>query len=330
MSNLTKEFRGGLLENIHPGRICIVGEDKTITHHVGEINTLTYYRSSSKPLQVLPVIENHIDEKYNLNENEVAIMAGSHAGEAIHLETILSILDKTGYSENDLIMQPTYPAVAALHDEMIRKNLPPRKALHNCSGKHIGAMLLSEYLTGDHKNYWQPDSAAQKRIRETIAYLSEYPIDQIQIGIDGCGVPVFAVPLKNIALSYLKLACPDQIDHSDTRNAVIRITDLMHKNPVMVRGTGYLCSIMNEDPNIVSKGGAKGVYAFGLVKERLGVAIKIKDGTEEPWPVVIAEILRQLNYDNLDTIHKLEALCPSEILNDNGVVVGKIETCFKL
>ena len=45
----------------------------------------------------------------------------------------------------------------------------------------------------------------------TMSVLSEYPEEKVVIGIDGCGVPVFAYPMKNIATAYKNLACIDTI-----------------------------------------------------------------------------------------------------------------------
>ena len=39
-----------------------------------------------------------------------------------------------------------------------------------------------------------------------VARMVGCPKNQIQVAIDGCGAPVFYVPLKNIALGYARLA----------------------------------------------------------------------------------------------------------------------------
>lgn len=329
MNILTKEYRGSILENIHYGWISIVDENQKEIYHVGDTNCMTYYRSSAKPLQAIPVIKSGILEKYGFSEHEITILAGSHAGEFIHLQTIESMLNKIGYREEDLIMNPTYPAAESIREEMIRNHQCPRKALHNCSGKHIGIILLQEALGEKRTEYWKMDAPAQKVILETLHELSGYD-NKIEVSIDGCGVPVFAVPLKNIAISYLKLGSPHLISDEKTRDAVKKITSLMNKYPLMVRGTNYLCSLMNMDTNIVAKGGAQGIYAFALKKEHLGIAFKIADGSETPWPYVIAQILRQLNYDKKETIKMLAHLSPGVIFNDNHQRVGFVKTDFRL
>ncbi len=330
MAVLVEEYRGEVLENVHNGRICITDSEGNIVGSVGDVEQMTYFRSSSKPIQMLPVLVRGLDRKYNLSDREITILAGSHAGQPWHLEAILSLLGKTGYQESDLIMLPSYPDDGKYRDQMLIQQLPPRKALHNCSGKHIAAMMLAEDLCGDHRDYWRPESAAQKEILHYISAFSGCPEEKIKLGVDGCGIVVFAVAQKCIAQAYTRLVCPETLNDPNISAAAKRMQKLIHENNKMMRGEGYLCSIFNEDPNIIAKGGAQGVYGFGLKKERLGVSIKIEDGTEQIWPNVIAEILRQLHYDNQDTLQKLDQLSYREIRNCTNAVVGHAKTVFHL
>ena len=96
----------------------------------------------------------------------------------------------------------------------------------------------------------------------------------------------------------------------------------------MMRGAGYLCTYLNGDANIVGKSGALGVYGFGLKKERLGVAFKFVDGTNDGNPLVIMSILRELGCLTPETEANLMKLNPAFIYNDNGTQVGHREICF--
>lgn len=327
---LIEEYRGGILENVHRGRICVVDDKGNIVFHVGNVEQLTFFRSSSKPLQALPVIARGLDKKYGLSGAEITIMAGSHAGEKAHVEILESILKKTGLKEEDMIMNPVYPFVEDHRNELIINGLPPRKLYHNCAGKHIALMMLARELGADHRNYWRLDNSAEQEVLRYISYLAEYPAEKTGIGIDGCGVPVFAVPLHGIARSYMRFACPDTIGNSNMHAAVSRMTELIHENPYMMRGRGFLCGEINRHENIVAKGGAKGVYGFGLKKERLGIALKIEDGTEDSWPIVICGILEQLDYKEQEIFEILHKLYSSHIVNDNKTIVGEKRVAFKL
>lgn len=328
---LTEEYRGDLLDLIHEGYICVVDETGRVLKHAGNPDAMVYYRSASKPLQALPVIAMGLDEKYSLTDEETVIFSGSHLGEPFHVDAITSIARKAGLDLDQLIMKPTVPGSTTANEERIRKGLPPAKIYHNCSGKHTGAMLLQKELDPAHVgDYWQVDSCAQREILRCVAALSEFPADKTMIGIDGCGVPVFAVPMKHIAIAFKNLACIDTIEDAGLRDAARRYVPRIHQYPLMMRGTGFLCSLINYDPNLVAKGGANGVYGIGLKKERLGIAFKLKDGTEGVWPLIVKEIFRQIGYYNEQTFQMLDSLNSGVIHNDNGTPVGRCQPVFTL
>ena len=328
---LTEEYRGGILDLIHEGYICVVDEHGKLLRHAGNPDAKVFYRSASKPFQALPVIARGLDVKYSLTDEETVILAGSHLGESFHVAAIRSMFQKAGMDLNDLVMKPAAPGSTEANEERIRKGLPREKIYHNCSGKHTGAMMLQKELDPEHiADYWKADSPAQKAILSAIAKISEYPEDQVGIGIDGCGVPVFAVPMRNIAIAFKNIACIDTIQDEPLRKAAERFIPRIHQYPHMMRGTGYLCSRINEDPNLVAKGGANGVYGIGLKKERIGISFKLKDGTEAVWPIIIKEIFRQLGYYNEHTFAMLDSLNDGTIINDNGTPVGTCKPVFTL
>lgn len=328
---LTEEYRGNLLDLIHEGYVCVVGRDGEVLGSVGNPDAQVYYRSASKPIQALPVIAKGIHKKYGLTDEEITIFAGSHLGEHFHVRVIESMFQKADMNLDDLVMNPAVPGSTSENEERIRKGIPPQKIYHNCSGKHTGIMLLQKELDPDNlKDYWQIGSEAQKEILRTISVMAEFPEDKIDIGVDGCGVPVFAVPMKNIAISFKNLACIDTIKDESLREAAREYVPLIHQYPQMMRGTGYLCSLINHDENIVAKGGANGVYGIGLKKEGIGISLKVKDGTDAIWPVIIKEIFTQIGYYNEETFKTLDSLNNGIILNDNKTPCGMSKAVFEL
>ena len=136
--------------------------------------------------------------------------------------------------------------------------------------------------------------------------------------------------MKNIATAYKNLACIDTIQDDVLQDAARRFVPRIHEYPHMMRGTGYLCSLINHDANIIVKGGANSVYGIGLKKERIGISFKIKDGTEAVWPLIIREIFRQIGYYNADTDKMLVSLNNGVTVNDNDTPVGEVKTVFTL
>ena len=328
---LAEEYRGEILDLVHHGYICVVDKDNRVVASVGDPEQVVFYRSASKPLQALPVIARGLDEQYGLTEEETVIFAGSHLGEDFHIAALRSIFAKTGMNPEDLIMKPTVPGSREANEERIRQGLPPHKLYHNCSGKHTGAMLLQKALDPEHiRDYWKMESCAQQEILRTVAALSQYPKEQVGLGVDGCGVPVFAVPMKNIAIAFKNLACPDCIEDEQLQMAAKTFVPRIHRYPHMMRGTGYLCSLINHDPNLVAKGGANGVYGIGMKREGLGISLKLADGTENLWPLLIGEIFHQLGYENSQTHAMLEGLHGGILYNDNDSPVGRCRPVFAL
>lgn len=327
---LVYEYRGELLDLTHMGYFCMVDEHSRVLFAVGDPIEKVYYRSASKPIQALPVIAMGLDKKYGITEEESVIFAGSHAGEPFHVKALESIFTKAGLREEQLVMNPACPAQKDAYLDWVRSGAVRRKFYHNCSGKHAALMLGQRELGGVTEDYWKTDAVMEKEVLRTIAVLSETAPEDVTIGVDGCGVPVFAVGMRNIAAAFKNLACLDTIKDDRLAAAAAEFVPRIHRYPYMMRGTGYLCSRINEDPNIIGKGGANGVYGLGLKKERIGIAVKAADGCEDIWPFVIAAALRSIGYENQDTLAMLDGLHGAEIRNDNDLPVGRWEMAVRL
>lgn len=327
---LVEQYRGNVLENVHLGVLCAVNEYGDVLYEIGNADHTAFLRSGAKPFQAIPVMQHRVAEKFGLTGEEAALFAASQRGEEYQLRALESILVKTGLSEEQLIMKPTIPLNDVPKLAYLMKGLPPRRICHNCSGKHLGILALCKVMGYQTDNYEDIDHPVQQLILRTLSELSECPPQNIQVAIDGCGFPVFALPLKSSASAYLKLACPDLITDESIRNAVIQITGCMNAHPNMIASHGFICSELMRDPNIIAKGGAKGFYAFSLKEERIAFALKVIDGSEAPWPIIVASILEQIGYSNKETIRRMYELTPREIRNDNGVIVGENKAVFQL
>ncbi|NLG24796.1 MAG: asparaginase, partial [Clostridiales bacterium] len=242
-----------------------------------------------------------------------------------HIAALESLYQKTGLREDDLIMLPTTPTADYARADWLAARLPKRKLYHNCSGKHSALMLTQRALGGPIEDYWKVDSVGQREVLRVVATLSEWPAERVAIGIDGCGVPVFAVPMRHIAAAFKNLACPDGIADPALAEAAAAFVPRFHRHPQMMRGTGDLCTLLNGDENIVAKGGANAAYALALKRERIGISIKLADGAEGVRAFVVRHILEDLGYDNRDTLEKLARMCSGAVVNDNGTEVGTLQ-----
>lgn len=325
---LFEEYRGDLIECIHYGMVCLVDKDGVVAS-VGDESWYCYYRSCSKPIQSLPIIERGLVKKYGLTEEETAVLSGSHWADPEHVQVLESILKKTGLNEEQMIMLPTYPNRPSEKMRLIREGKPPRKIYHNCSGKHIGMMMLAKEIGEPIEKYWVRGSRTQEEILQNLSILTDVPKDEIRIGVDGCGVPVYAVPFHTIAKSYLRLARPELIRDKKVRDAVTYSMKCIHKYPNMIAGKDVICSVLASNEDLIGKSGAQGVYAMGIRSKGLGIVLKIMDGSQEEFESGIVHILEQIDYDP-DVIAKLKAMYSNVILNDNKEKVGYRKAVFNI
>ena len=313
---LFEEYRGDVLE-------------KGIAASAGSTDWTSFYRSASKPIQALPILIRGLDRKYGLTAEETAIFSGSHWGDREHVRALESIMDKTGLTEEQMIMLPTYPNRQEEKMRLLRANQPPRKAYHNCSGKHLGMMLLARELGEPVERYWVRDSLTQREILHCISLMTDIPAENIRVGVDGCGVPVYAVPFRAIATSYLRLARPELIENEPLRTAVARNVELLHAHPNMIAGENIVCSVLTADPDLIGKSGALGVYALGIRSLGLGIAAKTMDGSHDEFAAAVLRVFQLLGYES-GTVEKLRALYPDTIVNDNNEHVGCRKAVFSL
>lgn len=326
---LVKETRGGVVECVHAGHICGLS-DKGLMYSAGDPGIPVFLRSAGKPVQALPVLMSGAAERFGLTRREMAVMIGSHRAEPEHVEALESLMGKLGVTEEALVCKPAYPLGPAAFEEVLRNGGGKRSIYHNCSGKHLGLIACCLMKGYPVQGYWEPDHPVQREIAQLLETLSGADAGEVKLGIDGCGLPVAALPLSGAARIYLRLACPDLIEDRKLRAACAEAAALMAEHPLMIAGTDRICTELLADANIVAKGGAKGIYCFALKRERLAFAIKVTDGSEDEWPLIVAAILEQIGYADREAAQRMRRIAPAVILNDNGVAAGRNETAFRL
>lgn len=327
---LLEEWRGTIAETEFWGHLVGIDSQGTIRYQAGDPYYVTYLRSAAKPFQALPFFRRQLHKQYGLTLEEQAVLTASHRGQPFHVEALDSLLRKFNLNEDQLVCGATYPLHAPSHYQLCHECREERRLYHNCSGKHLGllAVCLAEGYALE--GYERVDHPLQREVLAAVSEMAGLPQEHIQLGIDGCGLPVFAMPLYNTAQAFLKLARPELIGDPATSEAVRDLTAAMNGRPEWVSGTRLICPALLKDSNIVAKGGAKGIYCFALKREGLAFAFKVLDGSEEKWPYLVASILLQIGYPDENTIGRLLELCPEEIRNSRGEIVGRHQAGFRL
>ncbi|MCJ7696664.1 MAG: asparaginase [Anaerolineaceae bacterium] len=332
--------RGDVVESIHYGAFAIVTRSGELVASQGNPGTLSFPRSSMKPLQTLAFLERNGDLFYDLTQEEVAIMCASHSGTDRHIDVIKSMHKKIGLGESDLLCGTHWPIDKKTTAEMRARNELPTAYRHNCSGKHSGMLAhakmrglsLSDYLSSDHP--------VQKAILSVVAEMCDLHQEDIQIGVDGCSAPVFALPLQNFAMAIANICDPVDLE-PERASACKRITTAMTSSPFFIAGPGRLDTLLMEalGNSVISKSGAEGYQiigimpgAFGQGSPALGIAIKMSDGDQGQRAVsaITIYILKSMGLLAEDKLKLLEPFDLRDLYNWRKIPVGKMLPTFTL
>jgi L-asparaginase II len=301
---LVHVIRSGHVDLIHYGSVVVTDTSGEIIYSVGDPDRPAFLRSSAKPLQAITTAESGALEKFNISKKELAIMCASHAGQDIHVETVRSILSKIGLSEE---------ALQCSGKNAIRDN---------CSGKHAGILTLCRFHGFPVDSYIEPDHPAQVMIRKVMGEMCD--VEDVEYGIDGCGVPTFYLPLTKSALGFARLANPDGLPPK-RKEAAMRIVEAMQTHPEM---TGEIRNGKTWPKQIVAKSGALGMYCGGILGRDRGIAAKIDDGNSTPCALAFTEVIRRMNMADRSELDAYDRLRSIAVTNRRGEVVGEMEIVF--
>jgi L-asparaginase II len=240
-------------------------------------------------------------------------------------------MEKAGVREAELACGPHTPLSPAVAEAVIRDGVVPTPRWSNCSGKHTGMLALARHHGWPREGYNAVGHPVQDRILDEVCRWTGVDRDAIRTAPDGCTAACFALPLRNMALGYARLA-------ASTEAAPRRLLEAMMGHPFLIAGTGRLCTdLMSAWPGrVVAKVGAEGVYCAALPEWGLGVALKVEDGSTPASAVALLEILRQV----LARIvapgapeYRFEGLsrhAVQPILNTRGVATGALQPAGEL
>jgi len=322
---LVEVTRGELVESVHRVAACAVDSAGRVLYRAGEVDVPVYLRSAAKPFIAAAAVEAGVVERFGLTAREIAVMTGSHCGQPIHTEAVLSILRKIGMEVSALQcgVHPPYDESAA--NEMRRSGIEPSALHNNCSGKHAGILALCLVIGADPATYLSRDNPAQRRILEFCARLSDDDAATWPVATDGCGIPVYATSLRKAARSFARLATLADTRASDAR-ALQVVRDAMIAYPQYVAGAGQLDTelMVAGGGEIASKAGAEGVHGVAAVARGCGFASKVADGSSRARGPATLGALRSLGVLDEEKASLLTRFQRPAVYNRAGQAVGEI------
>jgi L-asparaginase II len=319
---LVEVTRGGLVESCHRGAVAIADADGRVLLGLGDIERPIYPRSAVKALQAIPLIESGAADALGLGQAELAIACASHSGDEAHIRAVRALLAKAGLDEAQLACGAHWPIGDRASRELSRVGKSPTPIHNNCSGKHAGMLATAVHLGLDPRGYERPEHPVQQEIRRVISEICDVTLEQDEIGIDGCSVPTFALPLAAVATGFARLASSRGLDATRAK-AARGLMDSCFAAPDLVAGEGRFDTIvMRGLPHTAfAKGGAEGVHCASLPALGIGIAVKVDDGTKRGAEMALAILLAKLVPG---AEHILAAQLAGEMRTWRGVKVGTV------
>lgn len=317
--------RGGIVESQHAIRYAIADSAGRILQSAGDIEAPTFLRSSAKPLICAAVVESGAADRFGFTDVDVAIAAGSHSGEPYHIEAVRRMLTKIGLDESALQCGAHPPVHEPSAAALVKAGIPATPIYNNCSGKHTAILALARHLGASTQDYLAPTNPAQVRILAACAEMFDVPEASIIVGVDGCGIPVVAVPLQTSATFYARFADSAALP-ARWREPLECVRRAMVNNPTYVAGTGrFDTDLMRAAfPNIVCKGGAEGFHAAAAIPKGIGACTKIADGNYRAISPFVIERLLELGALTDDEAALVGRHRHPAVRNHAGTVVGEI------
>ncbi|WP_374566770.1 asparaginase [Ideonella sp.] len=331
---LVQVLRGSTVESFHRGALAIVDADGAVHTALGDIDRPIFPRSAVKALQALPLVASGAAERFGLDDDALALACASHNGEPAHAATAAAVLARAGLDVGALECGTHWPYHEASSRALARQRHGPSALHNNCSGKHAGFVCVgclmalqagrepAEFVRG----YVQPEHPVMREISAALQSATGCDLAHAPTGTDGCSIPTFGIPLRQLARGFARLATGQGLS-ADHATAARRLRQAVARAPFMVAGSGrFDTKVMQHfGERVFCKVGAEGVYCAALPTRGLGVAIKLDDGnTARAAEVVMASVIEALAQRDDADAAVLGDLVRVPLKNWNGIEVGRI------
>ena len=322
---LVEVFRGEIVESVHRGAVAVFDAAGKAVLELGDTERPVFPRSAVKAIQALPLVESGAADAFGFGDKELALACASHGGEPAHVELAASMLGRAGMDETALECGAHWPGHFDATLALARSGRTPNNLHNNCSGKHSGFICTCRHLGIDHRGYVAAGHRSQEMVREAMEAVTGARHGADNSAIDGCSIPTYAVPLKNLAIGFARLASGEGLSPSRAA-AARRLMAACMAEPFHVAGTGYSDTrLMEAAPGqIFVKFGAEGVMCAALPELGLGIALKCDDGAGRGAEVMVSAVLARLLVHDGALAGRLAEMARPPVPSRKGVAVGAL------
>ncbi|HSP09647.1 MAG TPA: asparaginase, partial [Candidatus Dormibacteraeota bacterium] len=310
--------RGTALEAVIRGHLAVVDSGGRLVAGAGDAGAVTTVRSCVKPIQALPLVR-EVGARLDLSVEEVAIACSSHGGEPVHVAVVQRLLGRAGLDEASLSCGPQLPMDDQSAEAVLAAGGRASRLTNNCSGKHAGMLAVCAVRGWPTTGYAASDHPLQVEIRGIMAGLASVDLAAAPVGIDGCGLPTYGLPLWAVARMFAAASADPGFR---------RCQDSMAAHPYLVAGrerfdTALLAAAGS---SLTVKGGAAGVWVALRRPGGPALAIKLEAGDQSAMSAVAMAALERLGWLDPDELHDpaLAGFVAPTVRNWAGARVGEI------
>jgi len=298
--------------------------DGMVVHHgsgdarvFGDASVVSFWRSSMKPFQALPVVNAMVLTDLGLGEEALALACASHHGTPAHTQVVASVLSAMSLTEDALACGAARPADAEAARTLDAAGTLPGRIHNNCSGKHAGMLALSRECGWSLERYQEGSHPLQAAIREELGRWIESDPEGLPWGTDGCGVPTPALPLGEMASAYARLGVSEETGPR-------AVVSAMTRHPNLISGASAFSAnlMLATGGRLLAKEGAEGVFCVACPGAAWGAAFKVADGAMRALGPAVLRALETLDLIGSAELDRLEPFTRVSIRNTRGEAVA--------
>jgi L-asparaginase II len=293
--------RGSFVESRHQV-IAVICDAKGKRHSQwGNVDQQVFPRSTAKPLQALPLMLSGAAQELNLSQQQLAMACSSHNGEAQHSALVTTWLGQLGMSFEQLECGSHWPLYQPATVALAQSGEQACAVHNNCSGKHCGFLSFAHHQGINPKGYTHHQHPVQLAVNDAMGRMMDLKIDDHPMGIDGCSIPTYALPLPNLAMAFARFGTGEQLP-DDWQHACHSLYQAMVNEPFYVAGSKRHCTkVQAYGGQVACKTGAEGVFGAAIPSLGLGIALKALDGNSRAAEVALNALLDHLHIKPTET-----------------------------
>lgn len=314
--------RGDFVESRHQV-IAIISDAKGKRHtQWGDADQLVFPRSTAKPLQALPLMLSGAAQDLKLSQQQLAMSCSSHNGEAAHSALVSHWLEQLGMSSAQLECGSHWPLYQPAAIALSQSGVQACSVHNNCSGKHCGFLSFAHHQGIDPKGYIDHQHPVQQAVNDAMGRMMDLKISDHPMGIDGCSIPTYALPLINLAMAFARFGTGEQLP-DDWQKACHSLYQAMVTEPFYVAGSERHCTKVMQafGGQVACKTGAEGVFGAAIPHLGLGIALKALDGNSRAAEVALNVLLDHLNLQPTEAVFEQH----SKLHNCNKLHVSSVQ-----